>query len=171
MSICKKTGFTLIESLVCIGIFTLIFAVLVGLIIWLYSSLANLRTINELSFNLERALSLINQEVRTANSIYYPSSSENQLSLEVRHYLPSGETFSYVDFFICGTQLCLKKESSPPLALTSDRLEVEKLKFDLISTTSDSASVQTTLTLKHKHPSSGYYGSLTATSSAALRNY
>ena len=112
-------------------------------------------------------------EIREAQSIYSPTTTSTQLSLETWHYLPEGESSSYIDFFLCGAQICLKKESQDPIPLTSEKVEVKELKFWQIATTSTVPSIQINLELSYKNPHNRpeYQASFNATSTVSLRSY
>jgi len=165
-----SAGFTLIETVVCIAVFVLVFAVLTSFVIWLYQSVARFKTINEVASAAQEAIETISHEVRAARSIYYPTSNQAQLSLETGRYLPPDEISSYIDFFLCDDRLCLKKESELPLAITSHEVTVESLRFSYLATSSDIASVRVVLSLKAK-TEGAEQPVVSVTSSIALRNY
>ena len=49
------------------------------------------------------------REIKEAKSVYTPTTNSSQLSLETINYLPVDEENTYIDFFLCGSSLCLKK--------------------------------------------------------------
>ncbi len=169
-------GFTLIEILVYIGVFSVVFAALISFIIWVNKSNIKTQAMREVSDNLKLAMDKMIYEIRTAKSIYTPTVTSSQLSLETLNYLPEGETFSYIDFFLCGPlsdTLCLKKESQNPVALTSPRVKIDNLTFTLIGTSTSTSSVQIELKVSYKNPQNltEYQASVAATSTASLRSY
>ena len=95
----SKFAFTLIEILVYIGVFALVAGVLYSFIIWVYHSDIKTRAMREVLDNGQRAMETMIYEIREARSIYTPLTTSTQLSLETTHYLPEGESFSYIDFF------------------------------------------------------------------------
>lgn len=172
-----KNSFTLIEVLVYIAVLTIIISIVSVFIFWQIGSGAKSRAIRETQYNAERALTIMIKEIREAKSVYAPASAFNvnpgQLSLETLKYLPSGETVSYIDFFICGTQLCFKKESQNPVALTSGRVKISDLVFSQINTIPTAPSIQINLKVDYRATSTRpeHQASFSATSSASLRSY
>ena len=115
-----------------------------------------------------RIMETITQEIRRAKSIYTPTSSTTQLSLETPHYLSPGEETGYIDFYLCeGVSLCLKKESRDPITLTPNNINVSYLEFMQIAT----SSVRISLEINHKNPRnrSEYQASINLISTASLR--
>ncbi len=83
------------------------------------------------------------------------------------------ENTSYVDFYLCEKRLCLKKEGQDPVALTSDKVEINHLQFFQIATTSTTPSIQISLGVDYKAPGNKpeYQASINTTSTASLRSY
>ena len=167
-----EKGFTLIETLVYVGILSIIVAVIFSFLIWSVHLSTKIRVMRETSDNARRAMEIMVYEIKEARNIYIPTSTSTQLSLQTLHYLPSGEDTTYIDFYICGTQLCLKKESQSPIALTSDKVEVSDLVFTWV-VTEQIPSVQVELEIDYKSPSSRaeYQASVDLKSTASLRSY
>ena len=118
--------------------------------------------------NARRALEIITYEIKGAKSIYTPTTTSNQLSLETTRYLPIGENESFIDFFLCGSRLCLKKESQDPIFLTSDSVTVTQLEFIRI----EGPSVKINLTIDYGNPNDPKrYSSASLTSTVSLRSY
>lgn len=172
-----RKGFTLVEVLIYISVLAIIIAAVSSFLLWQISSNAKSRATRETQYNVARALSIMTQEIREAKSVYIPTSifdiNLGQLSLETTKYLPAGETASYIDFFICGTQLCLKKESQNPDAITSSTVKISNLIFRQIATTSTAPSIQINLRVDYIATSTRpeYQSSFGATSTASLRSY
>ena len=110
----------------------------------------------------------ISGEIRSAKSIYTPTTTSTQLSLETSKYLVSGENSSFVDFFMCGSAVCFKKEGQDAVALTPNSVVVTNLLFVQISTGTQ-PSVQVSLTTNAG--SGNNLSSITLTSTASLRSY
>ena len=167
-----KKGFTLIETLVYIGILTIVVAAIFSFLIWSVRSSTKVKVMRETLDNARRVMEIIVYETKEARAVYVPTSSSTQLSLETLHYLPSGEDTTYIDFYICGTQICFKKESQSPIALTSDRVEVTDLVFTRV-VTEQIPSVQIELEIDYKNLSSRpeYQASVNLKSTVSLRNY
>ncbi|HUW71940.1 MAG TPA: type II secretion system protein [Candidatus Humimicrobiaceae bacterium] len=172
----KKTGagFTLIETLVYIGILAIIVTVIFSFLVWSVRSSTKAKVMRETSDNARRAMEIMTYEIREARTVYTPTTTSTQLSLETLYYLPTGEDITYIDFYICatGTQLCLKKEFQNPIALTSDNVEVSNLVFSRV-VTGQIPSVQIELKIDYKNLSGRpeYQASVDLKSAVSLRNY
>jgi len=174
----KKTsnGFTLIEILVYIAVSSIIILAVSSFFLWTNRSSAKINASREVLTNSKRAVETMSYEIRHAERIYTPtsvfSSSTGQLSLETKNYNQQGETTSYIDFFICQDQLCLKKEGQSPIILTSEKVKIDNLKFFHINSTS-TASVQINLEMSYIAPSDKleYQASINTTSTVSLRTY
>lgn len=169
----KKRGFTLMEMLVYVGVLAIIVTTVSVFFLWAIRSNSKTRVMRETLNNASRAMEIITYEIREARSIYTPTTTSTQLSLETTHYMPAGEKTTYTDFYLCENQLCFKKESQDPIALTSDRVEVKNLLFTQITTTSTYSSIQINLVVEYKNPAvlPQYQASVDLTSTVSLRNY
>jgi len=173
----KQKSFTLIEVLIYIAVLAIIILAVSAFFLWAIRSNVKTKAMREVLDNARRAMEIMTYEIREAKSVYTPTSifdsHPGQLSLEIKRYLPAGETITYIDFYLCGSQLCLKKESQNPIALTSDRVEISSLIFSQVATTSTIPSIQINLKVNYKAPAQKpeYQASFTATSTASLRSY
>lgn len=143
-------AFTLIEALVYILVLAILSAALVSFLIWTLNSNTKIKAQNEVATNGERSLRIITGEIRTSQGIY-PSTSvfdndNGQLSLVTTQGLAAGESIAYHDIYLNNGIIYLKKESSNPVALTNDQVNVNQLKFTLI----DASSLEINLGLSYK---------------------
>ncbi len=162
-----KRGFTLMEILVYLAVLTVIFLSVLSFLTWSTKSGNKARAIREVTDNARRAMEIMTYEIREAKSIYTPTSTSTQLSLETSHYLPAGEILTFIDFYLCGeatSTLCLKKESEPPIAITTDRVKVSNLEFLQIATTTPSIQINLKVDCQGQ-------ASIDLTSTASLRSY
>lgn len=164
-------GFTLVEMLIYIVTLVLVVGTVTTILLWMVRSNNQVHVRNEVVANVERALSQMTNEIREAQSVYTPtmtSPTSTQLSLETRKNPPAGETSTYVDFFLCGTplprRLCVKRESQAPQALTSEKIEIQRLEFTHVQTGSAS-SIHIAMEASYRTASS------TASTTASLRAY
>lgn len=158
-------GFTIIESIVSLAIFSIILLAVLSFIFWMSYSNSRTKADRETLENARRAIDIITSETKRSKSIYAPTTSANQLSLETANYLPADEIITYIDFFLCGSVICLKKESmQQPVALTSDSVEVTNLVFSQI-VTNGKPSVKIDLTINCNN------SSVSLTSTASPRSY
>jgi len=160
----KDKGFSLVEVLISVAVFSLILLAVISFFLSMNNSNAQTKAAREAVENVKSALEKITYEIKSATSIYTPTTTQNQLSLETSRYLPSGEDSTFIDFFLCGTAVCFKKESQDAIAITSDSVQATSLVFSQISTEgapSGSSSVQVSLTANN----------FSLTSTASLRSY
>ena len=143
--------------------------VVVGFVFWLIDSNNKNRIMREVSNSAKRSLEIITHEVREADGVYNPTTSSTQLSLQTRHYLPTGESSTYIDFYLCSDRLCLKKESQDSIALTPANVEISSLSFTYIPP--DSVKIDITLRYKNVSGRPEYDFSTSLSSAASLRYY
>ncbi len=166
-----QQGFTMVELLVSLAIFSMIFLLLLAFIFTL--NFANYTTKSDRGAldNARSALDQMTYEIKNAKGIYTPTTTQHQLSLQTTHYLPAGETTTFIDFFLCGSRLCLKKESYDPVAITSDSVQIQSLTFTQV-VTGQSLSIKIDMTVNYAiADSTGQGASFHLTSTAALRSY
>jgi len=144
-------GFTIIEVLVSVGIISMMLVLFSSFFTQMYALNAKTTAYREVSENAKKVMEIIAYEIKGAESVYTPTTSASQLSLETYRYLPGGEDISFIDFFVCGAALCLKKESQAPIPLTSDTVEVESVAFSQVIT-GGFPSITIDLTLANKNP-------------------
>lgn len=165
-------GFSLVEVLISIAIFSMILLVVLSFFLSINASNSKTKADREAQENAKMALEKMTYEIRSAKSIYTPTTTSNQLSLETARYLPTGEISTFIDFFLCGSAICLKTESQDPIILTSSSVQVTSLEFTrLLNGTIPSVRID--LTVNYVNPSNSLNSSavVNLTSTASLRNY
>lgn len=168
----KQRGISLIEVVFYIAILSLVILIVGGAIIWGIRAHGKTQMIAHNIGNATRILDTLSFETRLASSIYTPTTTNNQLSLETIRNTPSGETRTYIDFFLCETRVCIKREGQEPIAISSDDFEITDLSFAQIAT--DTApSIQIKITSESINPTgtTGLDDSITLTSTVTLRSY
>jgi len=169
----KGMGFTLIELLIYVSVLTLIILAAGSLFLSASKLSRKAKAARETIDNTRRAIEVMTHELREAKNIYTPtsvlSSSNGQLSLETIKYCPEGEITTYIDFYICEQRLCLKKESQNPIALTSDKVEIETLEFYQVATSSIQISLKINYKTLSTRPEDHF--SINTTSTVSLRVY
>ena len=161
------------ETLVYIVIISIIITVVVSTLLWIFRSEANAKARRVTADNTRNAMRIMTREIREAKILYTPTMTlPTQLSLETTINLPSGETSTYVDFFLCGTRVCLKREFQNPIALTSEDVEVTNITFTEV-TTNSIPSIQITLQIEYKNPGNKpeLEVAVNATTTVSLRSY
>lgn len=129
-----KKGFTLVEMVIYMGALVLLIGTVATLLLWMIRANNQVHIRNELVVNVEQAFALMANEIREAQGVYTPTTTLSQLSLQTRKSVPASETSTYIDFFRCGTRLCLKREFQAPIALTSENIEIQSLEFTHVKT-------------------------------------
>jgi prepilin-type N-terminal cleavage/methylation domain-containing protein len=156
----NNKGFTLVELLVSVAILITVMFAVVSFFLSMNASNLITTASRESTENARRALETITYEIRSATSIYVPTTTENQLSLETTKYLSAGKSYNFIDFFRCGSAVCMKIDGQDTVAITSSSVQVTSLIFSQILT-GTSTSIQVSITA----------GSVTLTSTASLRSY
>jgi len=166
-----QRGFSLIEILVSLALFSIMVLLLVGFFFWMDFYNARIKAGSQTLESARRALDSMSYEIREAKGIYTPTTTQSQLSLETSHYLPNDETNTFIDFFLCGSALCLKRESQNILVLTPDTVEVTNITFTQLLN-GVTPAVQTSITVSNANPGSNpaQSSTVTLTSTASLRN-
>jgi prepilin-type N-terminal cleavage/methylation domain-containing protein len=151
----KMRGFSLIEVLIYIAIVAVLITVVSGTFLWLVKNQTKANAIQETTDNAAFLMAVISREIRSAQQVYLATTVLNndlgQLSLKTMQSAPSGETVTYIDFYLCGHQLCLKREGAGPIILSSDKVEIEQLKFNRI-VTGQRESLEAILALSFVNP-------------------
>lgn len=166
----RREGFSLIEVVVSVAIISVVSLVVISFFLWMNTSNSKTKASREAGENARSALDQMAYEIRSAKSIYTPTTTQNQLSLKTAKYLPSGENSTFIDFFLCGTALCLKKESQNTIALTSNSVQVTGLIFtQIMNGTVPSIKVNITVSYPNNDPNAS--ASINLTSTASPRSY
>jgi len=166
-----QKGVTILEMVISVAIFSIILLQVVTFLFSMNFTVGRLKAEREAQETAKRLMEIIAYEMRSARSVYTPTTTANQLSLETIHYPPENEVITYIDFFLCGTDLCMKEEGmTTPLVLNSESVRVDTLSFNQ-TTINGIPSVQVTLTVGYKNPTNQPLHAATATlvSTIALR--
>lgn len=123
----------MVELLIYFGLFLIIVSVAIAFIFWLINSDAKAKNDREVLNSANRIMGMIISETRNADKIYIATTSASQLSLKTSRYLGANEIYSYIDFYLCGTNICFKREFSNPIILNSEQDEVSALSFETVS--------------------------------------
>lgn len=171
-----QKGFTLPEAIVYVAVLAIVAGAISIFIIWGIKVNGKIKVENETMQSASQAMDILVYEIKEAKSIYTPTSALDQnfgqLSLETVHNLPVGEDTAYLDFYVCGHQICLKKEGQSPIAITSNKTIVTNLTFSRILA-STTETVQINLSLKYDAPISRpeWQASTTLNTTATIKGY
>ncbi|MDP3794348.1 MAG: type II secretion system protein [bacterium] len=164
-------GFTLIELLVYVMVFSLLTVALVSMVLWAVRSATKARAVRETIDNTEYALAVLTREIQEARSVYTPTSTSTQLSLETALGLPSDEVTTFVDIFICGTGLCLKREAQDPFPITAGAVNVRQLRFSTIGTSTPSVHIDLELAYDNVQSRPEYNAAVRLQTTATVKGY
>ncbi len=168
-------GFTLIEVMIYAVALVLVVNILILTLLQLMSLNDSSRRARESIDNARRALDVMAQEVRHAESVYTPTSvfdtSPGQLSLETKRDLPADETSTYVDFYVDDEGLYLKREGQAAQLITSEKVSVTNLVFTNLDGYTDGPAVRVQLTTEYRSPISGPKNQVSVETTVSLRSY
>lgn len=149
----KNKGFTLIELLTYVAVVGMLLAIVSAFLLESMKLYNRSQAIRETFYNGKNALDIIAAEVRRAKSVYSPTTSSAQLSLEIAGNPAAGEeASSFTDFFLCQSAVCVKREGQDSLAITSDAVEVTNLAFQPVSSGGKLSSARIDVQLRYKNP-------------------
>lgn len=177
MNFKNRRGFSLIELVVYVGVITILTSAIVLFAMWTIQVAAKIKINYALTNNARRAMEIMTYEIKKSKSIYTPTSifgaSPGHLSLEQTATSSPQETTTFIDFFLCGQNLCEKKEGQNPVALTNDQVKITNLSFTQLSNSSTAPSVQISFRLESANLSNRpeYNGFIELTNAATLRPY
>ncbi|MDD2731937.1 MAG: type II secretion system protein [Candidatus Pacebacteria bacterium] len=167
----KNNGFTLVEVLIYIAVFSVIIVVTGFFILWLINSSSKIKVMREVNDNARIAMETMISEIKEAKSIYTPTSASRQISLETSKYLPQGEEASYIDFYEDNGTLFFKKESEDPVSLTSSLVEIKDINFtQVVYEKSYSIKIEMTVAYRNISGRPEYDAEITLTSTAFIRS-
>lgn len=171
----SSKGFTIIETIMYVSIVTIVTSVLLLTVLNTITAYNKSESQQNIFQNAHDALSTIVSDARYAKSIYTPTTvfdaDAGQLSFETAVNAPTGETTTFVDFYLDNGVIYQKSEGEAALALTSERAVITALRFtDVVSGAKHSVMVRIQ---GHINTDAGAVSGSTATidisSTAALR--
>ena len=139
--------------LVYLAILVIVVSALSSLLLLMVHSNIKMKSMNTVAISAQESLDLLSYEIRHAEGVYTPTVTNNQLSLFTNRHAPTGEEDGYVDFFICDTRLCMKREGQNPVALTPENTEITQLEFSHVLSGLESSSIQIGIGISYKNPS------------------
>lgn len=133
----SKQAFSLIEYLVYLAVFSLLAITIASLTVQFINVAKKTIALREIQDSARGAMETITEEIRQAKGVYTPTSvfaaTPGQLSLETKNNLPAQETSTYVDFYVDGGGIYIKRENQNPARLTSKNVTVQTLTFLLLN--------------------------------------
>jgi len=172
----NDNGFSLIEMLIYVALVATIISSVVFFGIWIIRVSVKSRINSDVMGNARSAMETMAYEIKKSQSVYAPTSvfdsNPGQLSLEQTNAAGSDESSSFIDFFICGQSLCLKREKANPIILTNNSVRVTSLLFSQRLNSIESPSIQIKLRVESASSTKPEYtNSIDLTTTANLRFY
>lgn len=172
MAIVNKKGFTLVEILVYIAIFAILMVVISSFVLGLIKANTKYQTKREVVENAMNITKTLSYEIQQASSIYTPTSvlgsNPGQLSLETTLNMPTDEKRTYIDFYLDGGNLYLKREGADSLKLNSANTKITNLVFEKFKP--EAIKIQLTVAYKSSATKPEYQFSYSLVSAVSLRN-
>ncbi len=144
------TGFSLIEVMVALAIFSALSLSAVSLLSGIQRAQLHVGAVNNVETEGNYALSQITQSVRNASAITAPVSTATSSSLTLTLSALPAENPTIMN--LSGTTIVSKKGSAAAIALTSPTVQVTKLTFTNLTGTGSKGSVRIALTLINTNP-------------------
>jgi type II secretory pathway pseudopilin PulG len=169
------SGFSLLELLIYVAVIAIVISAVVGFGSWAIQVGTRTRVNSEVINNARLAMDTMVYEIKKSASVYAPTSTfsvhPGQLSLEQLNATTT-ESASFLDFFICGQSLCLKREGQATVAITNSQVRVTNLVFKQLLNSASAPSIQIILSVSSL-PSARSEGNvnLDLTTTASLRSY
>ena len=151
----NKKGFTLIETIIYVGIIGLILSGFISFSVVIADSRNKNYVTQEVQANFRSAFDLITKKIKEADSINVGASTFNSdpgvLSLAMDD---AGENPTIINLSQDDGVLQIKEGSSEPVAIVSDEIRVTNLVFTNLSTASPRENVRIELTLEFNNQAS-----------------
>lgn len=146
-------GFSLIETVVYVGIFSLFVIGLANFSSGLSSSRVHSQMVFEVNDQGSRVIRVITQTLRNANSINQPSigATASSVSIETENLIKNPTVFSE-----SGGVLYITEASGSPVALTNNKVVVSNLTFANVSQPGASGSIRIRFTLTDTSGTNSY---------------
>ncbi|HLD21096.1 MAG TPA: prepilin-type N-terminal cleavage/methylation domain-containing protein [Patescibacteria group bacterium] len=153
-----KTGFTLVELLVSLGLSAILLLVILSLTVSVIRSQTSQQAIAELEQQGAMVMALVTQTLRNAEGINSPTTgtSASVLSVDVVMLADDPTVFDLSE-----SQIRVTRASASPINLTSPFLEAMALTFTNVSTADSPGAVKIEFTLSHDSIERTFYGTAT----------
>src|SRR3989338_469989 len=170
----KARGFTAVEMLVYIALFSAISAFLISSLMTLTVAYRHLRDERDVVSGMRTIMEILGMEIQGADGIYTPttvfSPTVKQLSLESAVNPNAGETSTYADFYLDNERLYMKREGAAAIALNSESTEVSEFHAERVVAGSRE-SVQIFLRIRSQSSGNLQTESAVTASFTPLNNY
>ena len=162
----QKQGFTLVETILYIGVVSLILVAFVSVALSIARSRAKVGVISEVTYNAKHALNIIESHIREADDVITPAEGVTTTSLEVD--MPG--TPDNIVFDVSGGALRLTDGIASPVAIITNEVTVTSLTFENLAASGEKDNIKIVLTLEYAQPGSmEYEHSNTFTTTVGIR--
>ena len=142
----KYFGFTLIESIITIGLIVAIAGSFAGFVVYIMNARSSVQSMQEVDGNLRVALDVVSRKIRNANGVNIGmsvfDSDPGVLSLSMP--TPSADPTIFQLDQDNGI-LVMREGSSQPVSLTTNEVQLTRLIFSLLSGTPSRENISITL--------------------------
>lgn len=171
-----NSGFTLLEIVLYVGLLMIVVVFANSFAVAIIRINASSELTEQARDNAHHTLDIIDKEVRLARSVYTPTSvfgtSPGQLSLETGEQLPTGETTTYVDFYLDDERVYMKREGLGPELIIGENIRVTNFTFTHLTAGSapDMEAVRVDMSAVY-NTGSGGGRTVRFTTTSSLRSY
>lgn len=164
----KNRGFTLVELLLYLGIVIIIIPAITGLVFVMLEARVKARAMNEINYQGDRVVRIINQAIRNSENVINPSKQNfsNNLSLQVADASKNPTIFD-----LSNGRIRVKEGVSSEIDLTNAQVTVSGLNFQNngLENSPDSIQFQFQINFNNLEGRNEYYYSKVFYGSASLR--
>lgn len=169
-----KSGLTLIETIVYVALLGLVMVVVVNFLVRIGDVYQRARVEREVISNARLILETAGKSIAEAREVYQPTSkfqqNLGQLSLVTSTNPAAEHSASFLDFWVDGGQLWMRKEGQAAIPLSAPSARVSKWYLEWVLQGLEREAVK--ITLQVDSASTKYSSSITLGSTVALRgNY
>lgn len=157
----RQQGFTLIESVIYVGLLGMIAVLVASFLLHLFTAYQRIHIEREVLSNARLVLERIEKEIAQAEEIYGPTSKfftdAGQLSLVISDEPSSVHQIAYEDFWIDNGRLWFRKEGQGELAFSAESVRITQFRLERIMQAISRDAVKITFTIspaQEKIPSS-----------------
>ena len=142
----QQKGFSMIEAVIYSALLAVVVSTAIYFMTYIFDAYKKVFAQREVMSNVQFALDLITEETRFAKNIYTPTSTfandNGQLSIETNQNPPTGETATFIDFYLDNGRIYMKRESQTEIPLTSNQVKVNKMRFAYLNPANAPEGVQ-----------------------------
>ena len=175
MSNVSQRGFTLYEILIYLTLFLVLSVLIVGLVVQLLAGGFRAARSREVVSSVTVAFDALIRETKFAQRVYGPTSvfasNASQLSLQSAQSPPAGEAVTFVDFYLDTGRIFMKRESENPLALTGERVFVDRFRVTRLNPVPASDALRIGIEAHHRLARQSQDETFAATTTITLRGY